>query len=79
MEGIGIEFEQRARARNASYDKPQSISQGITAELLKVLMDNWIEEAGIKYLLHTTTVDVLREEDKLTGTVVQTKARAGLQ
>jgi len=74
VEGIGIEFEQRAKTQKASYDEPQSISQGINAELFKVLADDWIQEAGIKHLLHATAVDVLREEDKLTGIVVQTKA-----
>ena len=31
VEGIGMEFEQRARAQKASYDEPQSISQGINS------------------------------------------------
>ena len=74
VEGIGIEFEQRAKAQNASYDEPQSISQGINSELFKVLADNWIQEAGIKSLLHATAVDVLREGNKLTGIVIQTKS-----
>jgi len=74
VEGIGIEFERRARAQNASYDEPQSISQGINSELFKVLADNWIQEEGIKPLLHATAVDVLRDRNKLTGIVVQTKS-----
>ena len=74
VEGIGIEFEQRAKTQNASYDEPQSNSQGINSELFKVLADNWIQEAGIKPLLHAAAVDVLRDGDKLTGIVVQTKS-----
>ena len=74
VEGIGIEFEQRAKAQNASYDEPQSFSQGINSELFKVLADNWIQEAGIKRLLHATAVDVLRDGNKLTGIVIQTKS-----
>lgn len=74
VEGIGIEFEQRAKAQNASYDEPQSTSQGINSELFKVLADNWIQEAGIKPLLHATAVDVLRDGNKLTGIVIQTKS-----
>ena len=77
VEGIGIEFEQRAKAQNASYDEPQSTSQGINSELFKVLADNWIQEAGIKPLLHATAVDVLRDGDTLTGIVVQTKSGRG--
>lgn len=76
-EGIGIEFEQRAKAQNASYDEPQSISQGINSELFKVLSDNWIQEAGIRPLLHATAMDVLREEDKVAGIIVHTKSGQG--
>ncbi|MCB0008190.1 MAG: FAD-dependent oxidoreductase, partial [Anaerolineales bacterium] len=74
VEGIGPEFEARAKAQNASYDEPQSTSQGINSELFKVLADNWIQAEGIRPLLHATAVDVLREGDQLTGIVVQSKA-----
>ena len=74
VEGIGIEFEQRAKAQNASYDEPQSNSQGINSELFKVLTDNWIQEAGIRPLLHATAVDVLRDGNMLTGIIIQTKS-----
>ena len=77
VEGVGIEFEQRAKAHNASYDEPQSTSQGINSELFKVLADNWIQEEGIKPLLHATAVDVLRDGNKITGIVVQTKSGRG--
>jgi len=74
VEGIGLEFEQRAKAQQASYDEPQSISQGINAELFKVLADNWVQEAGIRPLLHATAVDVLRDGNTVTGLVVQSKS-----
>ena len=74
VEGIGIEFEQRAKEQQASYDEPQSISQGINSQLFKVLADNWVQEAGIKPLLHATAVDVLREGNNVTGIVVQSKS-----
>lgn len=74
VEGIGIEFEQRAKAHQASYDEPQSISQGIQAELFKVLADNWVQEVGIKPLLHATAVDVLRDGNAVTGLVIQSKS-----
>ncbi|MEM7028382.1 MAG: FAD-dependent oxidoreductase [Chloroflexota bacterium] len=74
VEGVGIEFEQRARAQQASYDEPQSISQGINAELFKVLADNWIQEEHIDHLLHATAVDVLRDGDTVTGIIIQSKS-----
>lgn len=74
VEGIGIEFEQRAKAHHASYDEPQSTSQGINGELFKVLADNWVQESGIQPLLHATAVNLLRDGDKVTGIVVQSKS-----
>ena len=74
VEGIGIEFEQRAREQNASYNEPQSTSQGINSELFKVLADNWVQEAGINPLLHATAVDVVRENNSVTGIVIQSKS-----
>ena len=74
VEGIGIEFERRAKESNASYDEPQSISQGINSELFKVLADDWVQEAGIRPLLHATAVDVIREGDAISGIIVQSKS-----
>ena len=76
VEGIGIEFEQRAGEHNAGYDEPQSLSQGINSELFKVLADDWLQEAGVRLLLHATAVGVLREGDRLTGVVVESKSGA---
>ena len=73
-EGIGIEFEQRAKAQQASYDEPQSISQGINSEMFKVLADNWIQEVGIRPLLHSSAIDVIRDGNTLRGIVIQNKA-----
>ncbi|MGB1254182.1 MAG: FAD-dependent oxidoreductase, partial [Candidatus Promineifilaceae bacterium] len=77
VEGIGIEFETRAKAQNASYDEPQSTSQGINSQLFKVLADNWVQESGITPLLHATATDVLRDGNKVTGIVVNSKSGRG--
>lgn len=74
VEGIGIEIEERAKVQNASYDEPQSISQGIKSELFKVLADDWVQEAGIRPLLHATAVDVLRDGKTITGIIIQSKS-----
>lgn len=77
VEGIGPEFEARAKAHHASYDEPQSTSQGINSELFKVLADNWIQEAGVRPLLHATAVYPLHNGNQLTGIVVQSKSGRG--
>ena len=77
VEGIGIEFETRAKAQNASYDEPQSTSQGINSQLFKVLADNWVQESGITPLLHATAIDVLRDGNRVTGIIVNSKSGLG--
>ena len=74
VEGIGLEFEKRAKEFQASYDEPQSISQGINSQMFKVVADNWVREAGIQPLLHATAVDVLVEEDRVTGIIIHSKS-----
>jgi ribulose 1,5-bisphosphate synthetase/thiazole synthase len=74
VEGIGIEFEDRAKKFDSSADEPQSMSQAINAEMFKVVADNWIEECGIKPMLHSLAVDVIRDGKALKGIIVQNKS-----
>lgn len=74
VEGIGLEFEDRARRFGAGTPEPQSKSQAINAEMFKVIADNWIEEAGIRPLLHSMAVDVVRDGKTLKGIVIENKS-----
>src|SRR5580658_2180868 len=51
-EGIGIEFETRAKAMGAAMPEPQSLSHALDAEMFKWVADVLVEEAGVKPLLH---------------------------
>ncbi len=51
-EGIGIEFEQRAKAMGAAMPEPQSLSHALDAEMFKWVADVLVQEAGITPLLH---------------------------
>ena len=51
-EGIGIEFEQRAKAMGAAMPEPQSISHALDAELFKFVADVLVQEAGVQPMLH---------------------------
>src|SRR6056300_164984 len=51
-EGIGIEFETRAKAMGAAVKEPQSDSHALDAEQFKVVADTLVEEAGITPMLH---------------------------
>lgn len=74
VEGIGIEFEDRAKRFGSSSQEPQSSSQAINAEMFKVVADNWIEEAGIRPLLHSLATDVVRDGNSIKGIVIQNKS-----
>ena len=46
-EGIGIEFEERAKAMGAAQPEPQSTSHALDAEMFKYVADMLVEEAGV--------------------------------
>ena len=45
--------------------------------MFKILADQWVEEAGIKPLLHSYAVDVIVEDDRVIGIVVESKSGRG--
>lgn len=74
VEGIGIEFEQRAKAMGASSPEPQSKSEAINAEMFKVVADTLVLEAGVKVLLHSWVIDVIMEGNVLSGVIIHNKS-----
>src|SRR5262249_25813540 len=58
----------------ASAPEPQSQSHAIDAEMFKVLADEWVQQEGVRGLLHATAVGVVRDGDLLTGVIVQSKS-----
>ncbi len=73
VEGIGIEFEQRARALGGTNPEPQSKSEALDAEMFKVVADRLVQEAGVRPLLHTTVVAPLLEGNALKGVITESK------
>ncbi|MBB2201630.1 FAD-dependent oxidoreductase [Gluconacetobacter tumulisoli] len=73
-EGIGVEFEERARAMGATTPEPQSISHALDAEMFKYVADCLVEEAGITPMLHRTFVAPIVEEGLLRGIITESKA-----
>jgi hypothetical protein len=74
VEGIGIEFEQRAKAYGAAAPEPQSLSYAINAEGFKIVADNWVQEVGVDTLLHALAVGVIRDGDALKGIIIESKS-----
>ena len=73
-EGVGIEFEERAKAMGAATPEPQSDSHALDAEGFKVVADALVEEAGITPMLHRLCVAPIMEGDKITGVITESKA-----
>lgn len=73
-EGIGREFEDRAKAMDAALPEPQSISHALDAEAFKVVADRMVEEAGVHPMLHRMFVAPIMEGDTIRGVIVESKA-----
>jgi ribulose 1,5-bisphosphate synthetase/thiazole synthase len=73
-EGIGIEFEERAKAMGAAMPEPQSISHALDAEMFKWVADALVEEAGITPMLHRLFVAPIVEDGAIRGVVTESKA-----
>ena len=73
-EGIGIEFEERAKAMGAAMPEPQSLSHALDAEMFKWVADKLVEEAGITPLLHRMFVAPIVENGAVIGVITESKA-----
>jgi FAD dependent oxidoreductase len=73
-EGIGREFEERAKAMGAAMPEPQSISHSLDAEGFKVVADRLVEEAGVHPMLHRMFVAPIMEGETIRGVIVESKA-----
>ena len=73
-EGIGIEFEERAKEMGAAVPEPQSDSHAIDAEGFKYVADKMVEEAGITPMLHRQFVAPIMEGDTIVGVITESKS-----
>ena len=73
-EGVGIEFEERAKAMGAATPEPQSDSHALDAEAFKWVADALVEEAGITPMLHRLCVAPIMEGDSIRGVITESKA-----
>jgi hypothetical protein len=74
VEGIGIEFEQRARAMGATSPEPQSRSEAINSDMFKYVADVLVQEAGVTPLLHSVAIDAITEGDAIKGVILHNKS-----
>ena len=72
--GLGREFEDRAKAMGAAVPESQSLSYELDSEGFKLVADRLVEEAGIHPMLHRMFVAPIREGNRITGVIVESKA-----
>src|ERR1700742_2601023 len=73
-EGIGIEFEERAKSRGAAMPEPQSLSHALDAEMFKYVADVLVREVGVEPMLHRLCVAPILEGRTLKGVITESKA-----
>ncbi len=73
-EGIGIEFEERAKAMGAAMPEPQSLSHALDAEMFKYVADVLVQEAAVQPLLHRLCVAPIVEGGVIRGVITESKA-----
>jgi hypothetical protein len=74
VEGVGIEFERRAREMGGVRREYQPQSQALDADLFKCVADNLVQEAGIEPLLHCLAVEAVMEGDTIKGVITESKS-----
>ncbi|HXJ19041.1 MAG TPA: FAD-dependent oxidoreductase [Polyangia bacterium] len=75
--GLGVEFEQRAKAMGATAPEPQSRSEALNADMFKVVADNLVQEAGVIPLMHALAIDTIVDGDALRGIIIHSKSGRG--
>ncbi len=73
-EGVGIEFEERARSMGAANPEPQSDSYALDGEAFKYVADVLVEEAGIRPMLHRLMVAPIVEDGEIKGVITESKS-----
>jgi hypothetical protein len=73
-EGIGVEFERRAKELGGSRKEPQSLSEALDADMFKVVADRMVEESGVVPILHCFAVEPVMEGPCIKGVVTESKS-----
>ena len=72
--GIGREFEERAKEMGAAVPESQSLSYELDSEGFKLVADALVEEAGVGGMLHRGFVSPVMDGNRCAGIIVESKA-----
>eukprot|EP00475_Leptophrys_vorax_P026825 TRINITY_DN38106_c0_g1_i1.p1 TRINITY_DN38106_c0_g1~~TRINITY_DN38106_c0_g1_i1.p1 ORF type:complete len:523 (-),score=150.39 TRINITY_DN38106_c0_g1_i1:27-1595(-) len=75
VEGIGIEMEKLAAKMGGTVKFPYNDSECLDADFFKTVADHLVRESGVRPLLHTYVVDVVKDSDNVVcGVVIESKS-----
>ena len=77
LEGIGIEFENRAEEMGATHDLPaeaETTGKLLDAEMFKVVADTMVSEVGISPFLHSLAVGPVMDGQTVKGVFIESKS-----
>jgi len=72
--GIGREFEERAKDMGAAVPESQSLSYELDSEGFKLVADKLVQEAGIHPMLHRMFVKPIMQGNEIVGIITESKA-----
>src|ERR1700690_759222 len=73
-EGIGIEFEDRAKTMGAAMPEPQSTSYALDGEMFKYVADVLVQEANVTPMLHRLFVAPIMRDGTIQGVITESKS-----
>jgi hypothetical protein len=73
-EGLGTEFEQRAKAMGGTQPESQSLSEALDPEMFKCVADELVREAGVEPLLHCLAVAPIVSDGLIEGVITESKS-----
>lgn len=73
VEGIGLEFEAKAKALGGSRKESQSQSEALDPEMFKLVADQLVESAGVRPLLHCLVSAPYMEGNVIKGVIAESK------
>lgn len=73
-EGLGGEFEQRAKAMGGTQPESQSLSEALDPEMFKCVADELVREAGVEPLLHCLAVAPIVNDALIEGVITESKS-----
>lgn len=72
-QGLYAEIEEKCMQKYGNGNVRSNKANSFDSECLKVFLDEFVQESGVKVLLHSFVNEVIMEGDKIAAVIIQTK------